>query len=193
MKEQEACQQRNLKLATKRELKEKAYLEKLQALDNEIEDQRGVVQDRKEDTDRERALEQKRKDLAQAKLLAQNRKHVQTSSAEETAIPKSSKSTKVEEKEPTEISEAADRWENQKRRENASNEHIDALMKMIGLESVKQQVLDVKDKIDTSLRQGASLQKERFSAVLLGNPGTGTCFTHYSVIFELTEFEVKQP
>ena len=46
-------------------------------------------------------------------------------------------------------------------------------MDLIGLESVKTQVLDVKLKIDTSLLQGASMDKERFSTLLLGNPGTG--------------------
>jgi hypothetical protein len=44
---------------------------------------------------------------------------------------------------------------------------------MIGLDSVKRSVLDVKDKVEISIRQGADLTKERYNALLLGNPGTG--------------------
>ncbi|KAF2719589.1 hypothetical protein K431DRAFT_321612 [Polychaeton citri CBS 116435] len=54
-----------------------------------------------------------------------------------------------------------------------SDSHIDQLMEMIGLEAVKQSVLDVKAKVDTCIRQDAGLKDERFGAVLLGNPGTG--------------------
>jgi hypothetical protein len=44
---------------------------------------------------------------------------------------------------------------------------------MQGLESVKDQFLVIKNKIDTLVRQGVSLKRERFGAALLGNPGTG--------------------
>ena len=46
-------------------------------------------------------------------------------------------------------------------------------MEMIGLEQVKSQVLRIKAKVDTSIRQNTDLKKERFGLVLLGNPGTG--------------------
>ena len=46
-------------------------------------------------------------------------------------------------------------------------------MEMIGLEDVKSQVLKIKAKVDTSIRQHTDLKKERFGLVLLGNPGTG--------------------
>jgi hypothetical protein len=49
---------------------------------------------------------------------------------------------------------------------------------MIGLENVKSQVLRIKAKVDTSIRQGTDLKKERLGLVLLGNPGTGTVFIH---------------
>lgn len=42
-----------------------------------------------------------------------------------------------------------------------------------GLESVKQQFLSIKAKVDTVVRQNVSLKGERFGAALLGNPGTG--------------------
>ena len=64
-------------------------------------------------------------------------------------------------------------WQRQKDQENATNPAIDAIMEMIGLEDVKNQVLKIKSKVDTALRQGTDMKKERLGLVLLGNPGTG--------------------
>lgn len=79
-------------------------------------------------------------------------------------------------------SEARDDWEWQKKYEGAENEALDSLVPMIGLESVKQQFLTIKDKVDTVVRQNVSLKGERFGAALLGNPGTGktTVARYYS-------------
>ncbi len=65
-------------------------------------------------------------------------------------------------------------WQRQKDQENAHNPAIDKIMEMIGLEDVKAQVLKIKAKVETSIRQGTDLKKERLGLVLLGNPGTGT-------------------
>jgi hypothetical protein len=43
---------------------------------------------------------------------------------------------------------------------------------MIGLEGIEQKVLNIKIKLETVLRQGASLQSERFGAVFTGSPST---------------------
>ena len=64
-------------------------------------------------------------------------------------------------------------WKRQRELEGARNDAIDAIMKMTGLESVKDQLLRIKSKIDTAQRQNASLKGERFNIVFLGNPGTG--------------------
>lgn len=64
-------------------------------------------------------------------------------------------------------------WKRQKDVEGAQNNAIDAIMDMTGLESIKKQVLAIKAKIDTSARQGSSLNQEGFNVVFLGNPGTG--------------------
>ncbi|KAI0387532.1 P-loop containing nucleoside triphosphate hydrolase protein [Hypomontagnella monticulosa] len=74
---------------------------------------------------------------------------------------------------PEKPSSAEADWKHQKEYENASNEALDSLFKMIGLESVKKEFLTIKARIDTSLRQGADIKDERFGAALLGNPGTG--------------------
>jgi AAA+ superfamily predicted ATPase len=70
-------------------------------------------------------------------------------------------------------SEAKDDWKEQKELWGAKNEAMDALMSMIGLESVKEQFLAIKNKIDTLVRQNVPLKGERLGAALLGNPGTG--------------------
>lgn len=64
-------------------------------------------------------------------------------------------------------------WDHRKALLGSTNKHVDAVMGMTGLEDIKKHILSLLDKIDVSKRQGASLKKERFNAVLLGNPGTG--------------------
>ena len=130
-------------------------------------------------------LEQRKKDLAQARRLAEGREQEPVRNPENST---NQPSPEVIHKESTTITtlHASAQWEYQKAYENASNESIDALMAMIGLESVKQRVLEVKDQIDESLRQGADLQKERFSVVLLGNPGTGQASVYRSFLHALT-------
>jgi hypothetical protein len=69
-------------------------------------------------------------------------------------------------------------WQRQKDQENANNPAIDKIMEMIGLEDVKSQVLRIKAKVETSIRQGTDLKNERLGLVLLGNPGTGQLFCY---------------
>jgi len=71
-------------------------------------------------------------------------------------------------------SAARDEWQYQKSINGVQNPAIDAIMAMIGLEDVKKQVLSIKNKVDTSMRQGTDLKGERFNVSMLGNPGTGT-------------------
>jgi hypothetical protein len=62
---------------------------------------------------------------------------------------------------PKRRSEARDEWERQKNVEGAVNSAIDEIMAMGGLESVKGTVLDIKDTVDVSKRQGTSLKEQR--------------------------------
>ena len=80
------------------------------------------------------------------------------------------------------ISPARESWKHQKEFDGVVNDAIDAIMEMTGLEDVKQQVLKIKNKVDTSTRQNAPLKGERFNVSMLGNPGTGTvvCYNHTS-------------
>jgi len=65
-------------------------------------------------------------------------------------------------------------WTRQKSLLGITNQAVDAIMDMTGLEGVKAQILEIFAKIETTTRQNASLKQERFNAVLLGNPGTGS-------------------
>ncbi len=73
-------------------------------------------------------------------------------------------------------------WERKKFLHGVTNQAVDAVMNLTGLESVKAQILGIMAKIDTTTRQNASLKQERFNAVLLGNPGTGQhCFLSITI------------
>ncbi|KAI1472028.1 P-loop containing nucleoside triphosphate hydrolase protein [Daldinia caldariorum] len=50
---------------------------------------------------------------------------------------------------------------------------LDELMKLEGLEEVKQMFLDILTKVEICKKQGRDLKKERFNIVFQGNPGTG--------------------
>ena len=70
-------------------------------------------------------------------------------------------------------SPAKEDWERQKKYENAQNSSIDSIMNMIGLEEVKLQILQIKAKIEVSIRQNADMSSDRLNVSFLGNPGTG--------------------
>lgn len=64
-------------------------------------------------------------------------------------------------------------WKHQKQVEGATSSQIDSIISMIGLEKVKQQVLDLKAELEVSQRQGISLRSKNLNCALVGNPGTG--------------------
>jgi hypothetical protein len=64
-------------------------------------------------------------------------------------------------------------WKRRKDVEGASNDAIDAIMGLIGLEEVKGKVLEIYDKVEATRRQGTDVKRERANIVFLGNPETG--------------------
>ncbi|KAL6820788.1 P-loop containing nucleoside triphosphate hydrolase protein [Trichoderma camerunense] len=64
-------------------------------------------------------------------------------------------------------------WEQRKNIHGEASDSIDELMRLQGLEGVKQHFLDIKSKIDICVEQRRSLNGQRYSAVFQGNPGTG--------------------
>jgi len=148
--------------------------------------------ERAEDEERDRILQQRQSDLTAARQATKrslamtnssgtaatttgNEMKASQSPVESKVALESNRPSVAEQSDtsPTKTSQAATDWDYQKTHEMVKNEHLDALMGMIGLESVKQQFLDIKTKIDTCIRQNASLKRERFGTTLLGNPGTG--------------------
>ena len=77
--------------------------------------------------------------------------------------------------EPVIISLSQEEWQRKKDIEGATNDAIDGIMELTGLEEVKKQVMRINAKIEATTRQGTSLKCESFNIVLLGNPGTGLC------------------
>ncbi|KAH7390934.1 P-loop containing nucleoside triphosphate hydrolase protein [Phaeosphaeria sp. MPI-PUGE-AT-0046c] len=195
----EKRRQRDLKLDEERQANQRAYAARLAEIEGEIEHQKILLKDHVLEQDRQNALAQKKADLLKMKQRAQARnletKHPThqkqqkgpdapvspgtASSATAGASEPTSPSTSDKESETHQDppawneSDAKDDWEEQKELWGAENEALDALMQMIGLETVKEQFLTIKNKIDTLVRQNVPLKGERFGAALLGNPGTG--------------------
>ncbi|MCJ1382149.1 hypothetical protein MMC17_005261 [Xylographa soralifera] len=183
----------------KRDRERQEHVARMAELDEQIRNSRETVADSREFQDMRNALEQKRQDLAVARLHAErssrstieptkphdNNTATIPSRPQAVSHPKgvsSSETPTVNEvrdnvRKVSQVQEAPSpsesEWERQKRLDNISNDAIDSLMAMTGLEEVKAQVLTIKARIDTAVRQNTDLKNERFGMVLLGNPGTG--------------------
>lgn len=241
-------------LREKREKEEREYAAKLAKIEADLERQREEIRDAQLGEERERALQQKQKDLRDAEelaLLARSREAKSKSEPPQrpptvspgaptmnsgpsplptsSSPPKSSRSTPAPNppkaplepvvppsnqvstppsSPPTDSSntapakpaspppkpvlpkatpvavtgfpasnrkraEAEEQWEYQKTIQGARSAAIDAIMEMTGLDTVKSQVLGIKELIDTAKRQGIDPGKSRYNLTLLGNPGTG--------------------
>lgn len=195
--------QRALEEKQKRDEKDRKHREEVAKIDEEMERIAQNVRDARLDSEQKAILAQKRMDLAAAKerankaqnshqedpIASSNDHHphpgklpVRTSSQTSPAPTKSIQAQQSKFREDIKTAMKHDEspsqkeWQRQKDQENAQNPAIDKIMLMIGLEDVKAQILRIKAKIDTSIRQGTDLSKERLGLVLLGNPGTGIFF-----------------
>lgn len=176
----------------KREQKQREHAAELAKLDGEIRALRQKVVDGQISKEMAQSLEQKKQDLADARFSAErpsvsfvntkNPPRAPTSPQIFGGEPVNSEGDMAENvREPVEAgaqdehapSPSESEWDRQKRADNASNGAIDSLMKMTGLEEVKAQVLKIKARADTALRQNTNTKDDRFGIVLLGNPGTG--------------------
>jgi Cdc6-like AAA superfamily ATPase len=187
---QEKRRQRDHQLDEERQAKQRKYLSSLLEIEDEIEHQKRLLSSRTEEAEQTAAIAQKKKDLQNLKNRVANPvkpAKAPTDYQPTTSAAASSSSTKSSGSAPRpdqpvkdgdnlpdwDDSEARDDWEHQKRVDGAKSEAMDTLMSMVGLESVKEQFLGIKSKIDMLVRQGVPLSGERFGAALLGNPGTG--------------------
>ncbi|KAH8702662.1 hypothetical protein GQ44DRAFT_51357 [Phaeosphaeriaceae sp. PMI808] len=190
-------------IQTKRDETQAEHAAHIADLDRQIRILREEVADKSSAAERLQALKQKEHDLKAVREFAESaqpvvgvsKSHTPTIHATPSSIPpieaptSANKSTKMEApaqpRKGTSIKDAEERehpksasemeWERQKRVDNASNDAIDALMHMTGLEDVKSKILGIKAKMETVARQGTDMKRERLSMVMLGNPGTGMC------------------
>ncbi|KAL0261728.1 hypothetical protein SLS55_003158 [Diplodia seriata] len=195
--------QRDAELDEVRQKKQRAYARELAELQDEIAHERRLRCENAEQEERDRVIRQHQKDLqnlqsrmAGLSLGSQNPPVSQFVKAPDTpspsppgppsptaanagSTPTAQQANKYSHdgkgkgpwKQPD--SPVKDEWEYQKKFEGASNDTLDDLMGMIGLENVKEEFLAIKDKIEVAIRQGIDMKDERFGTALLGNPGTG--------------------
>ncbi|KAH7348505.1 NFX1-type zinc finger-containing protein 1 [Rhexocercosporidium sp. MPI-PUGE-AT-0058] len=201
----------------RREEKKQKYLKEMAKLEEEIEKLSQAVHDTRLETEQAAILAQKRKDLEAAQTRAKNAandtkpdvssdfdditlekqsapKPRQSASPSAPPKPTPARQSQLHRHLKSVVSHnksaSKTEWQRQKDQENAINPAIDSIMEMIGLEEVKSQILRIKAKVETSIRQGTDLKKERLGLVLLGNPGTGktTVARHYAKV--LTSLQV---
>jgi DNA repair exonuclease SbcCD ATPase subunit len=172
----------------KRNTVEDEHERKMAELNSQLAQEQRKHQDVRLAEERRLAIERKMKDLDDAvarKARVPDLKEKQANVSQQQLNSKSvaqDSVTTMPQPEPIEApprSAQHERWQRQKAIEGVTNEHIDEIMGMAGLEDVKRQVLDIKAKVDTASRQGTSVQDERFNVAMLGNPGTGECSHNY--------------
>jgi hypothetical protein len=194
-KADEKKQMKDFERQQKLDRQKQDHAAKMAKLDEEIRQLKEQAMEAQLSKDMEKALEQKQHDLENAKIHAAQQLEFSRRSANAETSPPQAKNSSPQRHRPSVsspssvapvehspepylqdkqvLSPAEKEWDRQKEQENASNDAIDSLMAMTGLEQVKDQFLRIKAKIDTAVRQNTPLNKERFGIVLLGNPGTG--------------------
>jgi hypothetical protein len=182
-RQRERIQKRNAELDAERDTERAAYALQLAENQAEIDHQRRILRDHREAEDSAKALEQKKQDLANLKITANNLKKQRQCSTKSQVTPAAKLSSKIVAAENEEDwSSAKKQWDHFKRYEGADNEALDDLMSMIGLEDVKEKFLAIKLEVDTAVRQGLDMSNTRLGASLLGNPGTGKRLLFLSVL-----------
>jgi energy-coupling factor transporter ATP-binding protein EcfA2 len=192
-------QERDAELDDLRQQKQAAYAAQLAQIQDEIDRSRRRLREQREDEDQELTLRQRRQDLDNVRLQAEriaksnDAAQDQSKATASTPVPTGSSqdttsgapnvqdtsnndstSSPDPSAAPVPTGSAAQRvWDDQKRQGAPPNRQLDELMPMIGLESVKEAFLEIKAKVEITVRQNTDLAKERFGVSFLGNPGTG--------------------
>ncbi|KAK1470006.1 ATPase [Colletotrichum melonis] len=165
---------RDLQMEVGRDVAQKRYAQDLQKVEDDLDLQRRLIMNEQEDLEQNKTLKERKEEL---RALQQTRARAEMIKAAREA-PKRVPGAFPDERKPTaspapKPGSAEEEWLNLKSKFGASSSAMDQLMKMIGLESIKEEFLSIKSKVDTAVRQKISLSTERFGCSLLGNPGTG--------------------
>ncbi|KAH0541822.1 hypothetical protein FGG08_003705 [Glutinoglossum americanum] len=192
-RDRERKKQEAFRLQHVEDMRQREHENVLARLDEQIDLERRKVKDAQAQVERELAVQQKERDLADATALTsqmlsnptpRNPPGAKLHTGESPSMPHPRAGQQASQIQappaetqpsllPLQISPSEKEWQRQKDMESARNDAIDSIMDMTGLEDVKSQVLRIKARIDLSLRQGIDLKDVRFNVVLLGNPGTG--------------------
>ncbi|KAH7178771.1 P-loop containing nucleoside triphosphate hydrolase protein [Fusarium sp. MPI-SDFR-AT-0072] len=156
---------RDLELERRRQGLQDKYHLQLQEIEDEIDHRRRNMKYESEEKKHADELKQKKEELESLRQAESNKKKMRT--AQKCVL----QTQTAPQFDP--MSNAANEWKTMKEDEGVRNAALDKLMGMIGLESVKDQILSIKSTVDTKIRQEFSLGDERWSCSLLGNPGTG--------------------
>lgn len=161
-----------------RQEKQAAYASQLQKIGDEIDHYERVLAYKREEQTQQAQLEEKKAKLKGLKAAQERRDAVESSKKAQARKdqPRMGNSKNSGSKLQ---SQAQQEWEWMKAHGEPSNEALNKLMDLIGLETVKEEFLAVKSNIDTKIRQELSLSEERLSCSLLGNPGTGKMCPKY--------------
>lgn len=190
--------QRALETQEKRDREAKGHIAYMAKLDAMLDVERERIKDAQTSNARRAAIRQKEQDIEKTRAVADEKIHSspqpQPPSADTVAAYPNVKPTQATSSQPNneqpvqapELAEpktregwarrespAKEEWERQKKTENASNDAIDSVMEMVGLNEVKLQILKIKAKIDISVRQNSDIKEDRLNVAFLGNPGTG--------------------
>lgn len=174
--------QRDFELEKHRLQAQAKYAAELQQIQDEMEHLKRARKIAEDDEEAKKQLDQQKSDLAalkEASTRSEALKAAEKARVLDSEKRKAQKQSKVlsQSRDPNQPwpppTSAKEEWELLKQVELAKSEPLDELMDMIGLEDVKQEFLSIKSRVDTAVRQGVSLSKERFGCSLLENPGTG--------------------
>ncbi|KAG1746047.1 P-loop containing nucleoside triphosphate hydrolase protein [Suillus paluster] len=164
----------------KRDLEQAAHDTRMAEVDARLKVEADAIADANTAKQREAMIKQKEREIQEAKVHVQKPAGSSKDGSANTSEPsssftqKSSNPSSAPSQPPDQRNSAAhDDWESQKRLLGEQNDAIDSIMAMTGLEGVKSQVLETKEKLDLMKHQGTPANKERLNLALLGNPGTG--------------------
>ena len=166
--------ERDLEMEKARLARVDEYRRELEEIQDEVDHQKRKIQQSLEDESRKKQIEKYRDELSDLKAASERSEAIKKVQKLRNASG-SAQDVKTNKAAPTqwEPGSAGHQWEQMKHDELCRSREIDELMGMIGLEGVKENFLEIKASVDTSIRQGISPTKDRFGFTLLGNPGTG--------------------
>lgn len=168
---------RGYELEKQRQERQSQYRQELKNVQDEVDHQRRLLKYAQEEDADERLLAEQQATLASLKETVARQKVMKKTEA----ATKETKSSSVVAGDEAMGNDMVDwdtassehEWHCMKREQRSKSAELDALMQMIGLQTIKRSFLDIKTTVDTATRQGLSLKNDRYGCSLLGNPGTG--------------------